>query len=150
MCKAGRGQGRGRSRDAGGASLGALRDLEWGLPPAPPQWRGELRRGSKVVVGRGPGRWVLEGRGFECGGGKADIQLNSPVHQKRSPSRRIQVKEAKVHSRTGLTAASSRMGNPDQTAVCLPPWLLPLSPIGCSALHRLLIWAGNGTLTCPL
>lgn len=132
---------RGGAREGGGAGTLEERRWErsetWSAAPPPPQWRGELRRGRKVVAGRGPGRWVLEGRDFECGGGKADIQLNSPVHQKRSASRRIQVKEAKVHSRTGLTAASSWMGNPDQTAVCLSPWLLPLSPIGCSALHRL-------------
>lgn len=49
----GAGPGKGAELDAGGAALGVLGKVEWG----PRQWRGGLWKGSKGMVGRGPG-WV--------------------------------------------------------------------------------------------
>ncbi|XP_059231639.1 probable transmembrane reductase CYB561D1 isoform X2 [Mustela nigripes] len=93
-----------RSEDprSGGASCGGVVRAWWGRP--------------REV---GPGRVGLWARGSEG----RHTQLNSPVQQKRSPSWRMQVKEAKVHPRTGLTAASCRAAElPDGES--RPDWCL--------------------------
>lgn len=62
MCWEGRGQERGWSLDVGGAALGALRGVEWGLSVD-----GRLWRGSKGVVGRGPGGGSWKGGALGTG-----------------------------------------------------------------------------------
>lgn len=104
-----------RSEDprSGGASCGGVVRAWWGRP--------------REV---GPGRVGLWARGSEG----RHTQLNSPVQQKRSPSWRMQVKEAKVHPRTGLTAASCPAELPScRTAGWgIQARLVYVFPLGCS------------------